>query len=69
MHKDFIFNFGDFIEVCKSMSLQSKEEFGEGVTHKEFNTVITDLDKQILKYRNHLKKEEEKIDMDFDQLI
>ncbi|KAL4433185.1 hypothetical protein ABPG74_010880 [Tetrahymena malaccensis] len=67
LHKEHMFNYDDFIQVCKSFSLQHKDDFSNG--NRQLSSLLAKLDRQVLKYRNHVKKEEEKIDADFDALI
>lgn len=62
-----MFNYTDFISVCKSFSLRNKDDFSQG--NKQLSTLLGKLDRSVLKYRNHVKKEEDKIDVDFDALI
>lgn len=67
MHKEHIFNYEDFIAVCKSFSLKFRDDYAQG--NKPLSHLLSKLDRQVLKYKNHVKKEEEKIDADFDALI
>lgn len=62
-------NFNEFIEYCKRNSTRYKDEFGTRENARHFNEIISNLDNQTIKYKMHLKKEEDKIDADFDELI
>ncbi|KAL4429414.1 hypothetical protein ABPG74_021001 [Tetrahymena malaccensis] len=65
-HREYIFGYVDFIQLCKENSLNHHDALPQD---KSFNLIISELDSNMVKYKTHIRREEEKIDADFDSLI
>lgn len=63
-----MFSYDDFISVCRSFSLRHKDDFTSG-SGRQLAGLLAKLERSVQKYKTHVKKEEEKIDADFDFLI